>query len=268
MSFRLGLLIAISWGVFPLAAQAAVFTFDSPGEVVLSPAQGSNVWYPDRYRPAGFASGQVGGGRTGVLLESIDMDDFVRPAPFNTAFYNTQGRKFDLAAGTNALFIDLYVPPSWDTALTAIDGRLASFWATGFDSLGGTTGYFPIIEFNTASNGFRVWDSNTGLWTNVGGFGLYDQWYRLGLVIDGGNQLFFVNNSLVATLGGGTTTQFGNVILQGYNSGQSYNIAWDNLSATDDLQDALPEPGTLSMFAVAVAGVGIGTWRRRKMAAT
>jgi hypothetical protein len=272
MSFRLGLLIAISWGVFPLAAPAAVFTFDSSAEVVLSPAPGPNVWYADRYPPAGFASGQIGGGRTGVLLENISAGDSAagRPAAFSSAFYNTQGRKYDLTSGTNALFIDVFVSQSWDE-ITAIDGRLASFWATGFNASNVENGLFPIIEFNNnrpgaAGDGFRVWDSNTG-WTNVAGFDAYNQWYRVGFVLSGGNELFFVNNNLVATVADTATTQFGNVILQGYNSGQSYNIAWDNLSATPDQLDALPEPGTLSMFAVAIAGVGVGVFRRRKLVA-
>ncbi len=253
--------------VMPGAASASLFSFDSSGDVVLSAAQAPGTWYTDRYAPAFFASGQIGGGRTGVLAQVISPLDAAanRPAAFSSAFYNTQGRKYDLAAGTNALFIDVYVSQAWD-ALTQIDGRLGSFWATGLDAANQVSS-FPILEFNnnragSGDDGFRVWDG--GGWFNVGGFAGYDQWYRLGLVLDGGQELFYVNGNLVGAVSDAQTTNFGNVILQGYNSGNFYSIAWDNLSATTSGLDSMPEPGTLSMFALTIAGIGASAWRRKR----
>jgi len=260
MRLGFGWLAVIVICMSPVAAQAALFSFDSPAEVVLSPTQAPNVWYTDRYPPAIFASGQNGGGRTGVLQQNINAEDFDRDPPFDSAFYNTQGRKYDLAPGTQGLVIELYVPSSWD-ALNQIDGRLASFWATGFNDANIVTDFFPIIEFNTSrpglgDNGFRVWDSNTG-WFNVGGFSGFNQWYQLGFVLEGGQEHFFVNGSPVGSVNDPLTTQLGNVILQGYNSGNSYNISWDNLSV-------VPEPATLPAFALLLAGIGCGALRRRK----
>src|SRR5262249_22299410 len=122
-------------------------------------------------------------------------------------------------------------------------------------------------------NGFRVWDSNSG-WFNVGGFAGYNQWYRIGFILSGGQELFYVNGTLVGTVADSTTTQFSNVILQGYNSGQSYNIAWDNLTASPDGLDLLraqatapvPEPLTLAMWSAAVTGLGLAAIRRRRAA--
>ena len=243
--------------------EAAVFTFDSPGEVVLSSTPAAGTWYTDRYAPAGFASGQVGGFRDGVLLETIGVEQSAanRPAAFSDAFYNTQGRKYDLAPGTNALFIDLYVSKSWDD-LTQIGGRLASFWATGANAGGIANGMFPVLEFDNnragdGSDGFRMWDSNAG-WVNVNGFAGYDQWYRIGFTISGGEERFYVNGNFVGYVDDPLTTQFANVILQGYNSGNAYSIAWDNLAATPN-----PEPATLAIFGLSFAGFGLFAMRRR-----
>jgi hypothetical protein len=52
------------------------------------------------------------------------------------------------------------------------------------------------------------------------------------------------------------STQISNVILQGYNSGNSYDIHWDNLNA------GVPEPASWAMM---VGGFGLvgGAMRRR-----
>jgi hypothetical protein len=212
--------------------------------VVLSPTQAAGSWYPDRYAPAGFTPDQTGAGRVGVLDEFISYSDqdSIRPAPYNSGFYDFQGRKLDLAAGTTYVAVDLYVPASW-SSLTQQDpsgnpanwGSLASLWATGVDASGNTTTY-PIIGFNNraglGNGGFQVFDQTKG-WTNVGGFGGADQWYQIGIAVVGSKLDYFVNGQLVYT---DTTapgaTALSNVMLQGYNGGNDYHIYWANPSAT------------------------------------
>src|SRR5262245_15368973 len=100
-------------------------TFDNPGDVTLSPTQAPGVWYTDRYAPAGFASRQMApDGRLGTLLQSISAADnnAGRPAAFSSNFYNTQGRKYDLAAGMTSLGIQLYVPSVWNGLAQNIPG--------------------------------------------------------------------------------------------------------------------------------------------------
>ena len=82
--------------VTPALVQAASITetFDSP--VILSPTQAPGAWYRDRYVPAGFQTTLFQG--ENVLQHTIAAEDGAgsRSAPFASAFYNTQGRKFDL----------------------------------------------------------------------------------------------------------------------------------------------------------------------------
>jgi hypothetical protein len=217
-------------------------------DVVLGPLPPgtTDTWYQDRYRPAGFTFGQEGGGRDGVLKESISSADGYgsRPAPYNSAFYDFQGLRYDLAAGTTYLAADLYVPPSssWsgldqtDAADPAAAGSLASLWAAGVDASGNISNY-PHIGFNNQAGGFQVKDRTTGGWQDVPGFSGYDQWYRVGFDIDSQGQFdFFVNGRLVYTDATPTTpartTAFSDVMLQGYNAGTDYHIYWDNLGDT------------------------------------
>jgi hypothetical protein len=226
---------------------------------VLSLADAAGSWYPDRYAPSGFTSSQTGGGRDGVLDEFISAgdQDGSRPAPYNSGFYDFQGRKYDLAAGSTYIAVDLYVPASWST-LNQKDpsgnpanwGSLASLWATGVDASGSTASY-PIIGFNnqagSGAGGFQVFDQTNG-WTNVAGFTRADQWYQIGIAVDGNQIDYFVNGKLVYT----DTTPTGavslsNVMLQGYNGGNDYHIFWDNLSDTKaTVADAALNAGQLT----------------------
>jgi hypothetical protein len=220
-----------------------------PADPVLSPAVPPGPWSPDRYAPAGFTPGQAGGGRVGVLDESISAGDQtnLRPAPYNTGFYDFQGRAYSLAANTTYLAADLYVPASW-SSLDQTDlsgnpasyGSLASLWATGVDATNATQSY-PIVGFNndgtnngqTGTAGFQVFDQTNG-WTDVGGFSGYDKWYRIGFGINSQGQFeYFVNGKLVYTDANTSgTAAFSNVMLQGYNGGNNYDTYWDNLNTT------------------------------------
>ena len=250
------------------ASQAApIDSFDGP--VAIGPTQAPGVWYTDRYAPAGFVGGQVApDGRTGTLQQSISAADFNRPAPYNSVFYNTQGRKFDTPGLTSA-FIEMYIPGSWDAlnqSVTGSEGRLGGFWATGADvnNAATATTIFPVIEFNNLVDGFRVFDPEAGGtgYQNVSGFAGFDRWYEIGFQINGSDIEYFVNGMLVYTDSTiGTTTQFNNIILQGYNAGNAYSIYWDNFQADSAM---VPEPASLAIWSlIGVAGAA-GAWRRKR----
>lgn len=259
--FVLLLSVAVAVGLASSAALAAVQSFD--GAVTL----GTGGWYVDRYAPAGFVGGQTApDGRTGTLKESISQNDSLssRPSPYQYTFYNTQGRKYDVGT-SSSLFVQLYVPSDWDALdQTAADlsstGRLASLWGTGFDASNNVTAY-PIIEFNTnvdgsSGNAFRVWNDVTGTWSVVSGFSGFNKWYDLGFVQEPlGVQKFYVNGTLVSSVASDpTTSNLGNVMLQGYNAGNSYDIYWDDLRTAGE--GAIPEPMSLVIWSL-LGGLGL-----------
>ncbi|HXD87863.1 MAG TPA: hypothetical protein VN641_15325, partial [Urbifossiella sp.] len=225
------------------------FGLNDAGVVVTAPAQAPGAWYTDRFPPNAFVGGQTAQGRTGVIDEHISPADAdgSRPAAFNSPFYDTQGRKYDLPPGTTYATIDLFVPLAWST-LSQQDtfnpsqpgnfGLLASFWATGVDNANTVTS-FPIIAFNNnvapstaGAVGFRVFDQTNG-YTNVPGFTGYNQWYQLSMAISGPDVVYFINGQLIYTDTTATgSTHLSDVILQGYNGGNDYHIDWNPVQDT------------------------------------
>jgi len=212
----------------------SLFTFNS--NPVLSSTQAPGVWYTDRYPPFGFASAFFDGGNR--LKHSINASDCetCRPGGYNSAFYNTQGRKFD-TPGATSMSIELYVPSDWATT----NRRMAGFWATAFDS-GNAVSFFPIVEF-TSDGGtprFRAWNG-TG-WNDLGlpsGFS-YDAWQTLEFSLVGSNVVYKVGD-LTLSLNSGGSVSLGNVILQGHNTvaGVTYDIYWDDLSVVASIPSAI-----------------------------
>ena len=229
--------------VFAAPVLAQSNDFSGP---VTTGARAPGVWYVDRHAPAGF---QTSGGQ---LVESISGSDYQGPG----SFYNTQGYSYDLNPGTNHLSIDLTVDQAWlDSGLQQ---RWASLWGVGTDGTDVTS--YPIIDFTTSGGNarFEVWDSNLGTWNDlVTGVTAGD--YTLNIDLSGGNFSYTVGAQSWSFDAGGST-QIGSVILQGYNSGNSYDIHWDNLNATSG---AVPEPAS---WALMLGGFGLvgGAMRRRK----
>jgi hypothetical protein len=234
------------------------------GAVVLSPTQAAGAWYPDRYPPAGFTAGPTVGS-IDEFISASDQDGS-RPSGFNSGFYDYQGRKYDLPSGATSLGVDLFVPSSWSglnqqdpSGNPANSGSLASVWGTGLDSSGNVAS-FPIIGFNNQAGGFQVFDQTNG-WTNAGGFTGYDKSYTLSFAIDGDTIDYYVNGSLVYTDTTDTgTVSLSNVILQGYDGGNSYHISWANLAAVTTTT-ALVDDAPLQASGVAplTAKEGAGT---------
>ncbi len=188
------------------------------------------AWYVDRYAPNGFSSSNFGGNN--VLLHSINATDsaLTRPSSYSSAFYNTQGRKFN-TDGATEFTIQLYIPSSW----ASTTARLAGIWGVGFDETNSISSY-PILEFATIDGyaQFRIYDFMLGQYINIGlpsGFA-YDQWYTLNIKLDTSTNTFvFSVNDLSYTFTANDTKSMDEIILQGYNTttGTTYNIYWDNL---------------------------------------
>lgn len=245
----------LTFGLVAPAQAGLINTFDNPGDVVLSPTQSPGTWYTDRYAPAGFAAGQSGGGRTGVLALTLSAADggTSRPSSFSSAFYNTQGRKFDLASGTTSLFIDLYVP-----AAGTAGGRYAGLWATATSGSGPLQ--FPILE--AANGGFQVWDPVNGGFTTIPGISGTDRWYEIGFDYANGQYNFYIDGQLVKSFANGTPVTFSNVILQGYNTDAGVNrtVNFDGLSTTS----SVPEPATVVTVGILAGALGLRLVARRK----
>ena len=212
--------------------------FSTP--VTLSPTQGSGVWYTDRYAPAGFVSAISFDGDT-RLKQSISIADGAnnRPPSYSGTFYNTQGRKYDLAATTTHAEIELYVPSGW----ASTGRRMAGFWGTAVDGGNVISGY-PIVEF-TSDGGtprFRVYETGTGDWVDLGlptGFA-YNTWVKLTITSlpSPSHEFLYTVGDLSYTTQTGSeylSTRLANVILQGHNTttGVDYDIYWDNFAYND-----------------------------------
>lgn len=245
-------LALLTFGLVAPAQAGVINTFDNPGDVTLSPTQAPGTWYTDRYAPAGFAAGQSGGGRTGVL--AVTLSDAPRPPAFSSSFYNTQGRKFDLASGTTSLFIDLYIPAGGTAG-----GRYAGLWATAVDGANAIAGY-PIIE--AANGGFRIWNPVANAYETIAGYTGTDQWYEIGFDYANGQYGFYIDGQLVKSVASATPVTFSNVILQGYNTDAGVNrtINFDNLSTTS----SVPEPATMVTLGVLAGALGLRLVVRRK----
>jgi len=213
------------------------------GATTIAATQTAGAWYPDRFAPAGFTSpaneaSPIGAGR---LKHSINASNHQ-----SNAFYNTQGRKLDLADGAYLVEVDLYIDPNW----AATPKRWAGLWASEFSEAGVSTGKFPIIEYTTATEGpnsgprFRGY--NHGTWIEMGNITTnFEGWvtlrirrlangqytYLVAPVAGGGGNLFFTTTAYTGSVGG---EKIGEAILQGHNNtattstGFSYDIYWDN----------------------------------------
>lgn len=251
-SFRSASILAVATFSLAASAHATVETFTDP--ITLSNTQAAGAWYTDRYAPAGFESGVWFDGdyRLKHSIGAADGANF-RPGAYTNSFYNTQGRKYDLAAGTTTLSIDLYVDSSWQTS----GRRMAGLWGTAVDSSDVVSGY-PIVEFySDGVNGeFRSYNTTSGAWISMGlptGFS-YDSWTTLEISLVSGNWVTSVGDSVIVQ-SAGTSASLANVILQGHNTaeGVNYDIYWDNLTS-------VPTPGALALMGIA----GLAGSRRRR----
>lgn len=269
MSTLKGWIAAAAFGVSMAAAGAAgaasitAQTFDT--DPVLGANQAPGVWYTDRFAPAGFESEFFAGDNR--LAHTISSGDGAsgRPSNFSSAFYNTQGRKFD-TFGATSISVDFYA----DAAFQNDPGRIAGIWGTGVLGDGSTISAYPIIEF--ASGGFQIYDSIA----DGDGFGFvspdtapvfaFDTFVTLGIVLDTVNDVFnfFIGGQHIHTEEAGGTQSIANIILQNINTdtGVDRTVYWDNVTAAGPTP--VPVPAALPLLAAAIAGLGFAGWRKRR----
>lgn len=251
------IIAAIAVAALAGAAQAQTNSFDSAGDTA-----GATV---DRYAPATFQSGVAYAGHAGTLEEGTAVADGLnnRPAAYQSAFYNTQGKAFALGAGVTDMSIELYLPSDWTTAA---DGRYAGFWGVAYDSVPALSAY-PIIEAYRSGgvDMFRGWDnSGSGGWIDMGAASYGWNTLNIQLLLGTDQFKYTVNGGLTLLTSAEGSKSIKSTILQVYNTdnGVAYNAHWDNLNAA-----AVPEPATWALMITGFGLAGAMLRRRRAIAA-
>ena len=223
----------------PQTASAEIVHFDFSTNPPLAPSQQPDAWFPDRKAPAEFDSKLFLG--QDVLQIGIAAADY-NP---NDSFPNTQGRKYDIVVAAGGYIeAQLYIPLEWATA-----PRRSDMWATGSSTNPNSATAYMIMGFTSigGSPTLRVWDD---AWVNLDYTIPYDSWVTFRVSFTGTSFVYSVNGTHVYTdssING--TTQFHDVMLQGYNTGVSYSAHWDNLVIDTAV---IPEPATAVCFRVGI----------------
>ncbi len=224
----------------------------------------NNNWMADRTFPTGGVTSVSAFGRDDVAQLSINS-----LATPSGVFYRTEGIKTDVKNFGDALQVDLYVNSDWQNKAVR-----SGFWTVGDNGAGARDEYYGIIEFTnqetstsgdsstTDYTGWRVWDSENGVWMNLNVPFTYNTWYTLTIVLDpvAKEYVFYINGERVGTSPGGENF-IREAFLEVYNYGLDtfpslsngdYSADWNNFgpvlnwyvtSQTDiDLSCVDPEP--------------------------
>ena len=232
----------------PRPVSAEIVNFDFSTNPPLASSKQPDAWFPDRRAPAEFDSVQ--------FFDEVVLQIGISAADFDSnAFYNTQGRKYDITvASGGSIEAQLYIPSEWKTS-----ARRSDLWATGSSTDPNNATAYMIFGFTslTGTPRLRVFDSDVG-WIDLDYSIDYDNWVTLRMDFTGTAFVYSVNDTEVftdANING--TTQFHDVMLQAYNSGVSYNAHWKTLVVDTAL---VPEPSTAACL---LAAGGIAALRRR-----
>ncbi|KND47479.1 MAG: hypothetical protein AB199_03555 [Parcubacteria bacterium C7867-004] len=242
-----------------VASADTFYNFDGP--VTTGPTQAPGVWYTDRFAPATFESGIAHGGHSSTLHIGLAGSDFQGTG----SFYNTQGRKIDLEAGTQSVSIDLFIDPAFDGAS---DRRITGPWVTGIDVNGDVSSYGILTLFDAAagSNFFSGWDNATG-YVNMGlpaGFAA-GTWQTLTIdLLTSSDQLKYTIGNLSMLSSAFGTMSFTNFIANSHNTGANLDVYYDNLSTSlAPSGGAVPEPASWALMIVGFGFAGSVVRRRR-----
>lgn len=260
MFFRMMAVLLTFTGIEQAGAQC-VTANNFSSSVTTGATQATGAWYTDRYAPAGFTSptgaGEplVGAGRLKQVIAVADGSN-TRPGSYAGYFYNTQGRKLDLAAGTNTIQVQVYIDAAWAGA----NKRMAGLWASGADNSNAIVTY-PILEYTSDGGTPRFRGYDNGTWIDMGiPAGFTSGWATLRIKLMPSGQIAYhvqtSSGSLYQLIAATTATSIANGILQGYNydpadpnynattqtpsNGINYTIYWDNFqSETADITAAV-----------------------------
>ena len=176
------------------------------------------TWTNDRSAPSGGYE---------IVADSLKMNIDNLNASSTAGFYRTEGIKTTVPAGTNSVKAEIYVDPSWGSKPVR-----AGLWGDG-------AGY-PIIEYTNGvagHTGWRVYDTNTGVWHNIATTVTAGQWYAVEVAINPTTNMyeFYVNNTKVGPSFTSAYTALGGMIFNNFNSGtgnvaDNYSVQWRNLS--------------------------------------
>jgi hypothetical protein len=214
------------------AANAEVLTFDDPD---------LSSWYTDRFEPSVFETAVFDGdNRLHIGIDGADQQD--------NSFYNYQGKKrdFNVPVGSYSINADLFVDSAWGDSNVGI-------WGTTYDNFGEVSGY-PIVAWRSGSeidDGFYAFDYIVGGWLDMVAPNDTGRWYDITMKYTGTSMDYYINDALALSFADDTQNGLlGNIILNSYNFGESYDVYWDNVGVAP-----VPEPSTFLLMGLPMLGL-------------